>query len=178
MADQAPSLSSAAIPELASRIAMGGVVDVDAPVRFRRQPRVVRGEQRIAWRLGALVLVLSRFNQVTASIESIHLISWALRSPRTRQLLLSRWTGTHSLVRLPRHIDPGLPITLRLAVADGLVRVHGQGHRRIVLTAAGSALAAEIDQQAGLFSTEKAFLSKLGRISDAGVSRVLSGGRA
>lgn len=124
------------------------------------------------------MLVVGRFNQHAASVDNLHLLSWAMRSRRSRQLLLSRWSGRESLVPLSRRLDPALPVTLGLAVANGLIRIQGQAHRRVALSNAGAALAARIEQEESLFVIEKDFLTKLGTLSDARISRLLDGTRA
>jgi hypothetical protein len=147
--------------------------DLDARVRFHRLPRPLPAEQRVAYRLATLVLILSRFKRATASVESLHLISWATRSRRSRAILLSWWDGRRFADTVTERLDPNLQVTLNLAVVHGLARVANAARRRIGLTEQGGALAARLYADDGLLRIEKRFLASLGALSDGRISRVL-----
>jgi hypothetical protein len=129
--------------------------------------------RRIAYRTSLLVLVLSRFNANAAKLEHVHLFMWATRTKRTRKMLSAWWAGRRFATTQLQRTDPDLLVTVRLAIADGLVGVKGQGRQRIYLTDKGADLAGAIDREEDLLSIEKNFLSSFPRLSDAAVARNL-----
>jgi hypothetical protein len=147
--------------------------DIDAPVRFRRQPRALLAEQRVAYRLAVLTLTLSRFRQAAASVAHLHLLGWAMRSHRSRSMLLAWWDGRQFADTVTERLDPNLPVTLNLALAHGLVRVHNTQGNRVSLTEQGAALASRVDRDADLLRIEKDFLARLDSLSDAKITRTL-----
>jgi hypothetical protein len=147
--------------------------EVDAPVRFQRQPRPLPAEQRVAYRLAVLTLTLSRFRQSTASIQHLHLLGWATRTRRSRAMLLGWWDGRRFADTVTERLDPNLNVTLNLALVHGLVRVHGAQGKRVALTEQGAGLVNRVDADEKLLRTEKSFLEGLGQLSDARIASVL-----
>jgi hypothetical protein len=88
-------------------------------------------------------------------------------------MLLAWWSGRRYVTTQLNRIDPDLQVTIRLAIADGLVGVRGQGAQRIHLTDKGSELADAIDREERILLTEKRFLSSFPKLSDAAVARHL-----
>lgn len=144
----------------------------DTRVSFVRQPKALPATRRMSFRLAVLVLVLSRFRNNSASLSSAHLFLWSLRSTRTRQMLLSWWSGARSAGSATSRLDSQLPITLNVAVANGLVAVKSSTGR-ISLTNAGLELASAINEQPELMLAEKQYLSRFLRLSDAEITRRL-----
>ncbi|MFF4779586.1 hypothetical protein ACFY05_42905 [Microtetraspora fusca] len=148
--------------------------DLNVPVVFRRQPRPISARQRVAYRSGLLLLILSKFNRNAAKLENIHLLTWATRSSRTRRILIA-WLSGHTSARLVGYrTDPELPVTISLAIVDGLVSPTGNG-QRVKLTDKGVLLANMIDSERDLFRLEKEFLARLGALSDASIARRMGG---
>ncbi len=144
---------------------------VDAPVVFTQRPRPLLAEHRVSYRLATIVLVLSRFRSATASLRSLHLISWAIRTRRSRSMLLAWWGGRRFADTVTERLDPALSVTLNLAISHGLVRLLPAG-QRLQLTEAGAELARTVDGSEALLVTEKAFLEELMPLNDARVARL------
>lgn len=142
-------------------------------VTFRRQPRAVPARQRVAYRTSLLVLILSRFNQTAARLDNLHLLTWAARSGRTRTMLQRWWSGRRFISTSTVRMDPDLDLTIRLALADGLIQTAGSNRQRLKLTEKGESLARAIDEAPSLLSIEKAFLETLAPLSDGSVDRRL-----
>lgn len=147
--------------------------DLQVPAGFHKRPQQVEARRRIAYRTSLLVLVLSRFNKQAAKLQNVHLFMWATRTGRTRRMLSAWWSGRRYVTTQLNRIDPDLQVTVRLAIADGLVRVGGQGNQRLYLTDEGSDLASAIVREEGILSTEKRFLASFPRLSDAAIARHL-----
>jgi hypothetical protein len=145
--------------------------DANAAVQFTRRPRLVRAEQRLGWRLGLVVIVLSRFNRTAGTVGHLHVLSWALRSQRSRQVFLAFWEGRRAAGEIVNRMDPSLPLTLSLAAAHGLIEV--KDNRRVGLTESGKALAKRIKSADDLFATELGYLDRLGSLRDARMERLL-----
>lgn len=158
-----------------SNSSVDAIQTFDSPVTFTSRPRMVRAEQRVAWRLSALALVLNRFNKKAASIQHLHIVGWALRSPRSRQAFLMFWEGKRTAGSLTDRFDPNLAVTLNLALAHGLIDLHSAS-RRVALTDDGAALASEIEGQPDLLRDVKSFLNSLGdKLSDAKIEKTFAG---
>ncbi|RKR89529.1 hypothetical protein BDK92_3883 [Micromonospora pisi] len=146
------------------------------PAGFHKRPHAMDARRRIAYRTSLLVLILSRFNGKAAKLENVHLFMWATRTKRTRRMLSAWWAGRRFATAQLHRIDPDLLVTVRLAIADGLVGVKGQGRQRVYLSEKGVDLASAIDQEEELLATEKSFLASFPRLSDAAVARLLGVG--
>lgn len=152
-----------------------GAATGEATVVFTRRPKALEARQRVAYRSGLLVLVLSSFNQKAASLSSLHSIFWATRNDRTRRMFKSWWNGRRYLTTNTERSDPGLTLTLRLALADGLVTPLSKGER-VKLTEKGQLLAEAILAEPHLMQAERAFLQELRPLSDAALARRMDGG--
>lgn len=143
------------------------------PAGFHKRPRSIEARRRIAYRTSLLVLVLSRFNRNAAKLQNVHLFMWATRTARTRGMLSAWWSGRRFATTQMQRLDPDLQITVRLAIADGLVAVRGQGQQRIHLTDKGTQLADAIDGEQEILLVEKRYLASFPQLSDAAVARHL-----
>jgi hypothetical protein len=171
--DDRATVSTGPLPVFGNASVDPELTEIDAPVRFRRQPRALAAEQRVAYRLAVLALTLSRFRQATASVEHLHLLTWAMRSHRSRRMLLAWWDGHRFADTVTERLDLNLPVTLNLALTHGLVRIRNAQGNRVSLTEQGAALAARVDEEADLLRIEKAFLARLNDLSDAKITRTL-----
>jgi len=147
--------------------------DLDARVRFQGNRTVLPASNRVVWRLSLLVLTLGKFRGQTASISSLHLISWALRGNRTSNMLRAWLTGQHVPDLVTSRIDPLLDTTLRLAAAEGLITLTTNG--RASLTDRGKELAAVLDGDAEVLAQEKALLSDIAPLNDSSLAKRMGG---
>jgi hypothetical protein len=151
-----------------------GAAALASAVAFREQPKAVPAADRVPYRLGTLLLLLSACRGKSLSLGHIHLFIWSLRSPRTRALLRSWWENRRPMDTVRDRLAPGLDVTVHLAIQAGLVTLSAET-RRLRLSEVGSKVAAEITADADLLVIEKEYLSGFGRISDAEVGRRLGG---
>jgi hypothetical protein len=133
--------------------------DTFATPKFRRRPTAIPGDLRIGWRVSAMVLVLDRCRAKTANLEQIHLLTWALRSAKTRELIARWFHGSQRPDDLIVRFDPSMTRTIALCVAGEVVRRNA--NQTITLIRPGIELASEIMNHAELLAPEKAFLSTL-----------------
>lgn len=150
---------------------VGDDTGLHVPVVFRSQPHPLEARHRVVFRTALLVLVLGFFNQGAARLENVHLMMWAMRSARTRRLLMAWWHGRRFVGTVTVRTDPGLDITINLARVDGLIEAAGSNLQRLRLTTKGRALFDLIGTDGRLLEEEKRFLASLGSLSDAAVDR-------
>jgi len=140
-------------------------------VVFREQPRPLPARQRIAYRTAVLLVTLDNFRGGAAAVANLHIVLWALRSTRTRTLFKNWWTGRRIFDFVSQRIEPTLDISVRLALADGLIELVGAKKHRLHLTAKGQALADAVSNTEDLLSAEKALLKAVFPLSDAEFDR-------
>lgn len=131
-----------------------------APV-FRTRPTSIPGDYRLAWRLSVLCLLLYRGRGHTLSLEHLHVLWWAIRSRRSRELLLRWFSEDRRPDDLVVRFDPSLTTTLDLALGQGLVERTSVGN--LSLTSQGVGMAEEIMDSATGLDAERAFLGDLPR---------------
>ncbi|MET9808149.1 hypothetical protein [Streptomyces halstedii] len=146
----------------------------EARVKFRRQPRPIPADARVGYKVAQATLVLHTFNRNAATLENLHLFSWALGTPKRRQMLLSWWSGNRYANTVTQKLDPYLPVALNIGVMRGVMRITTGAKNRIHLEPSGVLMAQEIEHDHDLFAAEKNFLRQFGRLSDASVSRQLA----
>lgn len=151
----------------------GRETDLDARVRFQGNRTVLPASNRVVWRMSLLVLTLGKFRGQTASISSLHLISWALRGNRTSNMLRSWLSGQATPDLVTSRMDPLLDTTLRLAAAEGLITLTKSG--RASLTARGEELAAVLDANEEVLESEKALLRDISPLNDSSLARRMGG---
>lgn len=128
---------------------------------FRERKDAIPGDLRISWRLSVLCMLLQRFRNDRATLEHLHIVWWAMRSPDSQQLFLRWFDGDKRPDELIVRFDPSLSVTVDLAIGEDLVEVTSTG--AIGLSLIGRELALEIWKDPAVLVAEKAFLSKLPR---------------
>lgn len=140
---------------------------------FRDQPVSVPPDLRPIWRMSLLVLLMTRCcRQGKATLQKLHVLNWALRTPESRDALLEALDGhaapDSNLVRY----DPALNKTLDFARAENLVLQLDGG--RYQITQKGITLAKELEADSTSFVSERSFLDSVGsRLTEALVERML-----
>jgi hypothetical protein len=123
--------------------------------------------------MSLLALLMTRCcRQGRATLQKLHVLNWALRTPEGREALLEALDGhgtpDSNLVRF----DPALNKTLDFARAEQLV-VQLEGGRYQVTTK-GITLAEQLEEDQTSFVSERSFLDAVGsRLTEALVSRML-----
>lgn len=135
--------------------------DLSRGLIFRRRPISIPGDLRPAWRIGLIVLLLSKCCRGgRTSLARLHVLSWASRTEPARASLRAALGGTESPDSLVVRFEPALNRAVDFARGEGLVRrVDGN---KIELTDAGKALGRELDNDKEAFVAEKAFAAELG----------------
>jgi len=140
-------------------------------VVFREQPRPLQARQRIAYRTAVLLVTLDSFRNKSSAVANLHIVLWALRSPKTRTLFKNWWAGTRLLDFVSQRIEPTLDISVRLALADGLIELTGAQKHRLKLTTKGQAMADAVNATDNLLVAEKQLLKLVAPLSDAGFEK-------
>ncbi|MFG1611054.1 hypothetical protein [Actinoplanes sp. NPDC049265] len=133
-------------------------------------PMPLPGKERAAWRVTALALCLAGCRGQSATVEQLHVLSWALRDVSNGARLLEAWDAHDPTVSL-RAWDTALDDTLKLAQAAGLVDAQPNGRRK--LTDLGKTLVAAVRNSDDLMIEEQQLLAGLGQISEIAMWRRL-----
>ncbi|MEW2262506.1 hypothetical protein ACGF5T_08260 [Streptomyces sp. NPDC047853] len=146
----------------------------NARIEFRSQPHPIPADARVAYKLAQVALVLSAFNNNSATIENLHLFTWSLQSKRAGQMLLSWWSGSRYANTVTQRSDPHLPVALNVGLIRGIVSITGASHNRVTLQPPGVLFAQQIELDEELMSAEKAYIRQFSKLSDAAVARRLT----
>jgi hypothetical protein len=133
---------------------------LDVPFQFRRRPVPLPADERLAYRLAVLLLLLrdcSRSNKST--LKRLHFLDWAAGGI-DRVELVKGMKNLHELGRAIIRYDPLVDAALRFAAAEKLVRIENS---RITLTEHGLAFLKAIDSDADLLGAEKGAMRTLGK---------------
>lgn len=134
---------------------------IDTPVRFARRPDPVPADLRLSWRLAVLAMILRRCRADTATVQQLHVLSWAIKSTRSRAVFLRWANGEKRPDDVIVRFEPSLSLSIDLASGSGLVTRSSNG--RIKLTEKGLLLAEAANKNPNMLSFEKEFLNELPR---------------
>jgi hypothetical protein len=132
-----------------------------------RVPLPLAGRDRIAWRISALLLCLDACRSRSATVEQLHVLSWAVRDPHNADALLGAWEDHPGVVRPLRAWDPALDDTLKLARASGLIRQRPNGRQE--LSESGETVVAAVRESGTVMDSERQLLASLGRVTESGM---------
>lgn len=135
--------------------------EIPSPPHFTRRPVNIPGDFRTAWRLTVLTMLLSRGRGKVLAIDHLHVLWWAIRTSKTRDLFLRWLQGDKGPDELLVRFDPSLTVTVDLAIGCGLATKEPSG--RIRLTSSGVKIAATAENEETVLLIEKVFLSSLPR---------------
>jgi hypothetical protein len=136
------------------------MIDPHSALRFQRRPAPVLAEHRPLYKICQIVLVLQIASRGSRSrLSRLQLFNWALKlSTRTDQLIKAARSG---VLHVPAWgFDPALPIAIRFAIAERLVREVRTGYE---LTDEGVMLAKDIMDLPNIFIAEKLALAAIGK---------------
>jgi hypothetical protein len=150
----------------------------DRPHRVRRStpidalelaavPLPLPGRDRISWRVTAILLCLAACRGSSATVEQLHVLSWAVRDEHNADTLLAAWEQRPGVTRPLRAWDPGLDDTLKLARAGGLITQRSNGRQE--LSASGVRVVAATRYGSGVMDQERGLLASLGRVTTSGM---------
>lgn len=141
-------------------------------ISIERVSLPLSGNDRAAWRVTALTLCLAGCRGQSASVEQLHVLTWALRDEENSKRLRAVWDSDPGAPSGLRAWDNSLDDTLRLARASGLIAAQPSGRRK--LTDLGKSLVTAVRRSGdGLMEREQRFLASLGAISEAAMWRRL-----
>jgi hypothetical protein len=146
-------------------------VSADARVQFTNSPVLISVRNRVPWRTAMMCLILSRFNRTQARLDHLHLLTWAMETEGTRQLLRAWLSGERPMDRATVRIDPELNTTITLGRGLGLVDITAS--KKVQLTDLGKEMVAELNDSDNLFTVEKAYLDRIGALNESRLVRTL-----
>lgn len=132
----------------------------DGRVSFSEQSEPVPGDLRLAWRLAVLCLILDRCHGGKMNLPGLHVLWWAIRTPRSRRLFMRWLRGKQDPDDLLVRFDPGLTATADLGLGSGLVAMDSNAN--VKLLPEGQKLASEVWAVDGVLLAEKEFLDLFG----------------
>jgi hypothetical protein len=151
-----------------------GMGIINPEVKFQQHRSVLRVNERVAWRIPLLVLVVSKFRGQRASVADLHLMIWAMKSAVTRALIFAWWEARQPADLATIRTDPHLEVTLKLAAAEDLIAI-GRRNGKVELTERGKEFAALIDSDQELMSLEKDLLRKLTPLNESSILSHMGG---
>ena len=144
---------------------------LNAPINFTHRADPVSPDFRPERRLAVCLLIVEKSRAGKATWKTMHVLSWALQSPKREEMLTNLKDGTGLLdVPLVR-FEPALDRALDLAIGLGFLTRDGAGP--FELTSAGRKALDEV-RQAGVLERELAALAAVnGKVSNRDVERLL-----
>ncbi|TDR39633.1 hypothetical protein DFR29_11521 [Tahibacter aquaticus] len=145
---------------------------LDGPFQLTARPEPVPGDLRLSWGLALVVLLLGSSKGNKASLQKLHFLAHAARTPESRNETLLVFAGEKRAAELPTRVEPWLNRALSLAAASRLIVLpKGKG---AALTEAGVGTYQMLSGDPSILSAEKAFLAAIGKkATEAAVERVL-----
>lgn len=148
------------------------ISELDAAFVFRRRPIAIPGDLRPSWKIGLIVLLLSKCcRQNRTSLTRLHVLSWAFRTTESLDALRQTIAGSLPPDSLVVRFEPSLNRAVDFALGERLVtRIDGS---RIELAPLGKQLADEINSDESLFVTEKLFMAEIRqKVSEAMIDNI------
>jgi hypothetical protein len=152
---------------------------LDAPFRFIRRESALPADLRPLRRVCQLVLIIDRCWASRATLEQLHVLDWACRTPQSRETFReSLATGRGPEVPCVR-FDPSLNRAVDWGVGFGVLsttssrttlQTNTLADYRVWLTAEGNRLLARLHEMYDCFTEEKQLLSCIsGKITQGAI---------
>jgi hypothetical protein len=132
-------------------MSLADLVTRNPRVRFTRRPVPLPPELRSVWRVATVVVLMRIAGTGKAgrvSLRKLHALSWACRSPQTRQAITAQLEGTAAHGGPFVSVDPALNSAIDFAHGEGLVERLANG--RLALSESGQRAADEIVESGAL----------------------------
>src|ERR1700722_20069076 len=111
--------------------------------RFTRRPMAIAAELRPDWKMAAMLLILNLSSRGgKSSLRRLHILNWALRSPRNRAEFEQVREHQQPLFSFQFRFEPALGRAINLAVGEKFVEWGGGD--RLQITANGKRWIADI----------------------------------
>jgi hypothetical protein len=145
---------------------------LNVPYSFEARPEPLPGSLRPQRRVPLLLLLIDKARGGTASWKALHVLSWALRHPSHRELLLALRQNDDELPdRALVRLEPALDRAIDLAVGLGYLETNQR--RTFTLTERGRAVV-ETVRSSDALAEERAFLDQIGgKVTQREVDRLL-----
>lgn len=135
------------------------LLKIDVPFTFTRRPEPLPPDLRPNWRVAMLLLLLRSCRSEKASLEKLHVLNWALRTPESRRRFLAYIEGKGNLDDVIIRFEPGLNRAIDFARGEGLVKM--ENGIRVKLTNRGSSITQQIDRIEDCMAEERKFLEEV-----------------
>lgn len=144
---------------------------LDAPLNFAVRADPVSPDFRPERRIAVCLLIVEKSRAGKANWKTIHVLSWALQSPKRVEMLANIKVG-NGLLDMPLvRFEPALDRALDLAVGLGFLSREGVGP--FELTEIGREVLAEV-REASVLEPEVAALAAVnGKVSNRDIERLL-----
>lgn len=136
-----------------------------APLAVEKVPLPLEGRDRAVWRIATTLLCLAHCRNNSASIEQLHVLTWALQDVKNMTMLRRLWESQPGTGDIFRARNPRLEDTLKLARASQLVAQTRSG--KYSLTERGENVINSIVERSGALESENVELAQLGSISES-----------
>lgn len=144
---------------------------LDAPMNFTARADPISPDFRPERRVAVCMLIVDKSRAGKASWKAMHVLSWALQSPKRVEMLTNLKNGTDLLDTPVVRFEPALDRALDLALGLGFLRRDGVGP--FELTDVGRVALEEV-RQAGVLEREVEALAAVnGKVSNRDVERLL-----
>lgn len=144
---------------------------LDAPMNFTARADPISPDFRPERRVAVCMLIVDKSRAGKASWKAMHVLSWALQSPKRVEMLTNLKNGTNLLDMPVVRFEPALDRALDLALGLGFLTRDGLGP--FELTDVGREALAEV-REAGVLEREVAALAAVnGKVSNRDVERLL-----
>lgn len=144
---------------------------LDAPMNFASRPDPISPDFRPERRVAVCLLIAEKSRAGKTTWKAMHVLSWALQSPKRIEMLANVKVGNGILDMPLVRFEPALDRALDLAVGLGLLSRFGTGP--FELTELGRVALAEI-HEAGVLEREVEALGVVnGKISNRDIERLL-----
>ncbi|UMG93996.1 hypothetical protein [Nocardioides sp. TF02-7] len=144
---------------------------LNAPMNFTARADPISPDFRPERRVAVCMLIVDKSRAGKASWKAMHVLSWALQSPKRVEMLTNLKSGTDLLDMPVVRFEPALDRALDLARGLGFLARDGGGP--FELTVAGRDALAEV-RDAGVLELEVAALAAVnGKVSNRDVERLL-----
>ena len=143
---------------------------------FKRKPKPVPGDLRIAWRLSVTLLALLYSRRQKASFAKLHMLNDAMQSDASKQKLTAMIEDSIPYVKWRMRVEPAFSRNLDILVGEGFAKwLVSSGKTSLELTPTGKTAATVVDESEGALEVERQFLSSTGKlVTEAFVQNVIA----
>jgi hypothetical protein len=132
---------------------------LDVRFTFVRRPAPIPASLRPEWRIASLLLSLQQCWGKRATRRQLHVLNWALRTPKARRIFLHVVAGEMRPDEAIVRFDPVLDRALLFAAGESLVTISGE---MVFLTDKGEQFVKRLMKEKDCMDDEKSFLGAIG----------------